>query len=97
MDKMIVNSCIEISKMLITVGKEHEAYNGIASLSDEITKKIGELLSNKNSNNLLKNIKSLLESIQMLTNALDHDDVSFLYDVLRYELPDKICKLGDRT
>lgn len=93
MNKKIVNSCIEISQLLLTVGKEHEAYNNIVILSENLENEISRLLTNSPSEGTVVDINSVIFSIQKLTNALNHDDVSILYDVLRFELPNTIEKL----
>lgn len=93
MNKRIVNSCIEISQLLLTVGKEHEAYNNIVILSENLENEIRRLLIYNPSGGTLVGINSVLFSIQKLTNALNHDDVSILYDVLRFELPNRIESL----
>ena len=94
MYKKQVIICREISELLMRVGKENEAYNRIATLSDDLAQEIDTLIQNKYSSLIASGVQSVLESIQMVSNALDHDDVSLLYDVLQYDLPIRLDELG---
>lgn len=96
MYKKITQECIEISKKLLVVGTEHSAYNRIINLSDDLSSEIETLIKTDHSVEMGEKIEAVLESIQMISNALDQDDISLLYDLFLYDLRARVYELEMR-
>ena len=96
MYRKITQECIEISEKLLIVGNEYSAYNRIINLSDDLSSEIETLIKTDHSVEMGEKIEAVLESILMISNALDQDDISLLYDLFLYDLRARVYELEMR-